>query len=220
MLNYFREKLYAKYRFARQSWYTKNSNFKKYKFNHLDLEYRTYGNKNASKFFYVIKRAPGAGFFSNLNFVIHNLLICDDLKMIPIIDMQNYQNFYNCKNKINNTLNSWNYYFKPVSKYSLEEVYSSKNVIICDNKTSAKGGFSIKNYISEFKYLNGFDKRYFLYMEDVDICRRIDEIGKKKLYYPKVEIIHHHQQGSSKSLKLFIIHTSSAIKYFLKWGFN
>ncbi len=48
----------------------------------------------------------------------------------------------------------------------------------------------------------------------------LDEIGKKKLYYPKVEIIHHHQQGSSKSLKLFIIHTSSAIKYFLKWGFN
>ena len=73
---------------------------------------------------------------------------------------------------------------------------------------------------TDFKYLNGFDKRYFLYMEDVDICRRIDEIGKKKLYYPKVEIIHHHQQGSSKSLKLFIIHTSSAIKYFLKWGFN
>jgi hypothetical protein len=32
MLNYLREKLYAKYRLARQSWHTKNSNFKKYKF--------------------------------------------------------------------------------------------------------------------------------------------------------------------------------------------
>ncbi len=73
---------------------------------------------------------------------------------------------------------------------------------------------------TDFKNLKGFDERFFLYMEDADICRRIDEIGKKKLYYPKVEIIHHHQQGSSKSLKLFIIHTSSAIKYFLKWGFN
>ena len=73
---------------------------------------------------------------------------------------------------------------------------------------------------TDLKNLKGFDERFFLYMEDADICRRIDEIGKKKLYYPKVEIIHHHQQGSSKSLKLFIIHASSAIKYFLKWGFN
>jgi hypothetical protein len=187
MLNYLREKLYAKYRLARQSWHTKNSNFKKYKFNHLDLEYRTYGNKNASNFFYVIKRAPGAGFFSNLNFVIHHLLICDDLKMIPVIDMQNYQTFYNCKNKINNSLNSWNYYFKPVSKYSLEEVYSSKNVIICDNKTSAKGGFSNKNYISEFKYLNGFEyldhrhkkitKKYIKINED--IIAEAENISKK-----------------------------------------
>jgi len=73
---------------------------------------------------------------------------------------------------------------------------------------------------TDLKNLKGFDERFFLYMEDADICRRIDEIGKKKLYYPKVETIHHHQQGSSKSIKLFIIHTSSAIKYFLKWGFN
>ena len=73
---------------------------------------------------------------------------------------------------------------------------------------------------TDLKNLKGFDERFFLYLEDADICRRIDEIGKKKLYYPKVETIHHHQQGSSKSIKLFIIHTSSAIKYFLKWGFN
>ena len=73
---------------------------------------------------------------------------------------------------------------------------------------------------TDLKNLKGFDERFFLYMEDADICRRIDEIGKKKLYYPKVEIIHHHNRGSSKSIKLFIMHTSSAIKYFLKWGFN
>jgi GT2 family glycosyltransferase len=73
---------------------------------------------------------------------------------------------------------------------------------------------------ADLKKLKGFDARYFLYLEDADICRRIDEIGKKKLYYPNLEIIHHHQQGSSKSFKLFIRHTSSAIKYFLKWGFN
>lgn len=73
---------------------------------------------------------------------------------------------------------------------------------------------------NDLKILKGFDERFFLYMEDADICRRIYKSGKKILFYPKVEIIHQHQQGSSKSFKLFILHSVSAIKYFLKWGFN
>ena len=70
---------------------------------------------------------------------------------------------------------------------------------------------------ADFKYLGGFDERYFLYMEDADICRRIDKIEKKILFFPNVEITHQLQKGSSKSIKLFIYHLSSAIKYFLKW---
>ena len=70
----------------------------------------------------------------------------------------------------------------------------------------------------DFKRLKGFDERYFLYMEDADMCRKIDDIGKKKLFYPKIEITHQHQKGSSKSVKLFLFHLSSAFKYFLKWG--
>lgn len=70
----------------------------------------------------------------------------------------------------------------------------------------------------DFVKVKGFDERYFLYMEDVDICKKIDVLGKTKLYYPKVEIIHVLKQGSSKNLKLFLLHISSAIKYFLKWG--
>ncbi|MDX6745242.1 glycosyltransferase [Polaribacter sp. PL03] len=72
---------------------------------------------------------------------------------------------------------------------------------------------------ADFKQLQGFDERYFLYMEDADLCRKIDGIGKKKLYYPKVNILHQHQKGSSKSIKLFLYHLSSAFKYFFKWGF-
>lgn len=71
---------------------------------------------------------------------------------------------------------------------------------------------------ADFVKVNGFDERYFLYMEDVDICKKIDAIGKRKLYYPETEIVHVLKQGSSKNLKLFFFHISSAIKYFLKWG--
>lgn len=71
---------------------------------------------------------------------------------------------------------------------------------------------------SIFKDLNGFDERYFLYMEDVDICRKIDAIGKKKLFFPEVTITHQHQTGSRKKARLFFFHIVSAIKYFFKWG--
>ncbi|MFY0603967.1 MAG: glycosyltransferase [Flavobacteriaceae bacterium] len=71
----------------------------------------------------------------------------------------------------------------------------------------------------DFFDLKGFDERYFLYMEDVDICKKIDQIGKKKMYYPSEQITHLHKKESSKKLRLFFIHVISAIKYFNKWGY-
>ena len=160
MINYLRKKILAKGYFARQSWTTKKNIHNSHLFNELNLNYRRYGKKNPNKFFYVIRRIPGAGFFSNLNFVVHNLYICESLGMIPVVDMQNYQTIYNCKTKIKNTLNSWNYYFKPVSKYKLEEVYKSKNVILCDNRTSNRG-YDKKLYTSNSIFVN-FQGFHFL----------------------------------------------------------
>ena len=175
LINYLRKKLYQRTHFARQMWQPKNKSYISHKFNELNLQYRSYGNKNINKFFYVIRRTPGAGFFSNLNFVIHNLLICDQFKMIPVVDMENYQTYYNCKIKIKNTFNSWNYYFEPVSKYNLKEVYKSKNVIICDNRTS-NTGYNKKRYISNFKYFNGFQ---FLDSRHKKIIKKYIKIKKE-----------------------------------------
>ncbi|CAM1374152.1 Glycosyl transferase family 2 [Tenacibaculum litopenaei] len=69
----------------------------------------------------------------------------------------------------------------------------------------------------DFMAIEGFDERYFLYMEDVDICKKIDELGKKKRYEPSEIVVHNLKQGSSKSPLLFIYHLSSAVKYFKKW---
>ena len=71
----------------------------------------------------------------------------------------------------------------------------------------------------DFIKVGGFDNRYFLYMEDVDICKKIDAIGKKKMYYPNEQITHILKKESSKNLRLFFIHFISSIKYFKKWGF-
>ncbi|MBL4904936.1 MAG: glycosyltransferase family 2 protein [Flavobacteriaceae bacterium] len=72
---------------------------------------------------------------------------------------------------------------------------------------------------NDFIQINGFDERYFLYMEDADICRKIAEIGKRILYLPKEAVEHLHRRESATSVNLFLIHMSSAFKYFKKWGF-
>jgi hypothetical protein len=71
----------------------------------------------------------------------------------------------------------------------------------------------------DFVKIKGFDERYFLYMEDVDICRKIDAAGKKKMYYPHEEIVHVLKKGSNKNIRLFFRHFASALKYFNKWGY-
>lgn len=71
------------------------------------------------------------------------------------------------------------------------------------------------------------DSRFFLYMEDVDWCRRFWNMGFKVVYYPDAVMHHYHGKGSQQggfiqSLlfnKLTWIHIFSALKYFIKyWG--
>lgn len=68
-----------------------------------------------------------------------------------------------------------------------------------------------------FKVVDGFDERFFMYPEDIDLTRRIHQ-HFKTIYYPKVSIVHQHGRGSYKSQKLLYYHITSMIKYFNKWG--
>jgi GT2 family glycosyltransferase len=63
----------------------------------------------------------------------------------------------------------------------------------------------------------GFDDRFFMYMEDVDLSRRIGRVSRT-VYFPFVSVIHDYGKGSYKSLKLLYYHARSAILYFNKWG--
>lgn len=67
------------------------------------------------------------------------------------------------------------------------------------------------------KALGGFDERYFMYMEDVDLVRRIGDHGKV-VYVPGVCVIHEYAKGSYSNKRLLGYHLSSALKYFNKWG--
>jgi GT2 family glycosyltransferase len=62
-----------------------------------------------------------------------------------------------------------------------------------------------------------FDERFFMYMEDVDLSRRINQ-KYKTMFYPYSKITHDYKKGSYKNPKLLYHHVLSAIKYFNKWG--
>ena len=62
-----------------------------------------------------------------------------------------------------------------------------------------------------------FDERFFMYLEDTDLSRRIHRVAKT-IYYPYVHIYHEYGKGSYKSLKLLYYHIKSAIRYFNKYG--
>lgn len=62
-----------------------------------------------------------------------------------------------------------------------------------------------------------FDERFFMYLEDVDLSRRIGQVART-VYFPDVSVIHEYGKGSYKNWKLLFQHMRSAILYFNKWG--
>ncbi len=69
------------------------------------------------------------------------------------------------------------------------------------------------------KQLGGFDDSFFMYLEDADLCRRVNQVSQL-VYCPDVTVIHKWEQGSHKSLRLFEEHLKSYITYFKKWGLD
>ncbi len=70
---------------------------------------------------------------------------------------------------------------------------------------------------SILKKVNGFDERFFLYFEDLDLTRRIGQISKT-VFFSEAIIYHKYRKESYQNNMAFIYHILSSIKYFNKWG--
>lgn len=136
--------------------------------------YKSFGNKNPDKIFYVIwLDHRGSGFFSNVSSVLCHLKIATDNGMIPVIDFQNFPTLYNEKGKINGTTNSWEYYFVPVSKYLLKEVYQSKNVFFASGLYPRGMSYSITENPGIFQIYS----KYISVQPDIE--KIVSEYAKK-----------------------------------------
>ena len=71
--------------------------------------------------------------------------------------------------------------------------------------------------VSALKSEGIFDERFFMYMEDVDITRRL-HAKYKTLFFPNVSVYHRFSRLSYHRWSISLIHMASVVKYFNKWG--
>lgn len=69
-----------------------------------------------------------------------------------------------------------------------------------------------------YEILNGFDEKYYMYCEDIDICMRANYLhGRRLVYIPNVHAIHYAAHNNRKIFsKHFVWHVQSLLRYLYK----
>ncbi len=117
----------------------------------------------------------------------------------------------------------------PLFRFGLTKERDAGYIIPSDDKpfeVPAVSATAIFMNVDIFNRLNGFDERFFMYLEDLDICERVSQMGLKIFIMPGVKIIHQWRKSSqTRPLRSSYHHHLSAYKYFQKhfpsqWYFN
>ena len=66
----------------------------------------------------------------------------------------------------------------------------------------------------DFETLQGFDEKIFMYTEDMELCYRAKQRGKKIQFYPNVKVIHAEHGSANRSFA--IVHIYKGLLYFYK----
>ena len=61
--------------------------------------------------------------------------------------------------------------------------------------------------------VKGFDEAYFLYYEDVELCRRLHAAGRQVIFAPGTEVVHAAQRASRRSPRLALRHLTSMLRF-------
>jgi GT2 family glycosyltransferase len=67
-----------------------------------------------------------------------------------------------------------------------------------------------------FRAVRGFDESYFLYYEDVDLCRRLRRSGYDVIYVPGAEVVHDARRDSRRKLSLMRHHAASLLRFLFR----
>jgi GT2 family glycosyltransferase len=65
--------------------------------------------------------------------------------------------------------------------------------------------------------IGGLDERFFMYSEEIDLCRRLADAGWQTHYVPSARVIHHEGQSSEQAVLARHLHFQrSRVRYFRK----
>lgn len=110
--------------------------------------------------------------------------------------------------------------FLPLKKYNRNRNYKYELIFSGYDKImwvpSLSGCFMFMR-VDVLRKIGGFDERFFMYAEDLDLSRRIGTISDT-IFNPNIIVMHGYDKGSYKSWKLLRFHIFSVFKYFNKWG--
>lgn len=103
-------------------------------------------------------------------------------------------------------LNPW------TAAYLRSHVYDSDNLDVI--ATGWLSGACVLVRRSAFEQIGGFDPRYFMYFEDVDLGKRFTEAGWTNLHVPSAIVTHTGGQSTKRySRRMLIAHHQSAYRY-------
>lgn len=95
------------------------------------------------------------------------------------------------------------YYFSGLSRlFPKSKRFGRYNLTYMDEKGTAQvdaisGSFMFMR-LELFREIGGFDERFFMYGEDIDLCFRIRQKGYQIWYHPQIQIIHLKGKSSAK----------------------
>jgi hypothetical protein len=144
-------------------------------------ETKSFGLENPDKTFFIIRiNNPNLGLMAIHDCVLGYVRLADKNGYIP--DLKNYLNGYLEIEEVGK-INAWEYFFEQTSKYSLDEVYRSKNVILSSGVSPREAASTSLNFMLNNKkkakyYFNLIDKH--LHIKN-DIQKNIDSESRNIL---------------------------------------
>ena len=102
-----------------------------------------------------------------------------------------------------------------LKRYTLKKnINDNRNQFIKSKIDWCAGMFMVFSS-SSFDLVNGFDTKYFMYLEDADICMRLKYLKQKSIVYEDSFSCIHNAQRASRSIfsQAFFWHLTSLIKF-------
>lgn len=117
----------------------------------------------------------------------------------------------------------WNSFCK---LFGLQDMFPKVKLFSGYNKLylSDKDEYDIEAIIGAFmffradrlKELGGFDKDFFMYGEDIDLCKRVWDSGGRVRYFPNTEITHHKGESTKRTDINHLAHFYEAMEIYAK----